>query len=71
MLEWLPRNLDEMVKEEFGFRRRGKIRSAADIVRIAMAYSVLDFSLRSSATWMVTHGLGDISDVAVLGRLRF
>ena len=35
VLAWLPRNLDEMAKEEFGFRRRGKIQSAADIVRIA------------------------------------
>jgi hypothetical protein len=70
VLAWLPPNLDEMAKEEFGFRRRGKIQTAADILRIAMAYSVLDFSLRSSATWMATHGLGDISDVAVLGRLR-
>lgn len=70
VLDWLPPGLDEMAKEEFGFRRRGEIRSAADVVRIAMAYGVLDFSLRSSATWMATHGLGDISDVAVLGRLR-
>ena len=35
VLDWLPPNLDEMAREEFGFRRRGKIRSAADVLRIA------------------------------------
>lgn len=70
VLAWLPPDLDELAKTEFGFRRRGAIRGAADLLRIAMTYAVLDFSLRSSATWMATHGLGDVSDVAVLGRLR-
>lgn len=70
VLAWLPGDLDDLARRTFGFRRRGQIRSAADLLRIAMAYAVLDFSLRSSATWMTTHGLGDISDVAVLGRLR-
>jgi len=70
VLSWLPPNLDAMAKDAFGFRRRGLIQAAADVLRLGLAYSVLDFSLRSSATWLVTHGLGDISDVAVLGRLR-
>lgn len=70
VLDFLPTNLDQLAKEEFGFKRRGGIRSAADVLRLCMAYGVLDFSLRSASAWMVTHGLGDISDVAVLGRLR-
>jgi hypothetical protein len=70
VLAWLPDNLDDLAKRTFGFRRRGKIQSAADLLRIAMAYAALDFSLRSVATWMATHGLGDVSDVAILGRLQ-
>jgi hypothetical protein len=70
VLDFLPTNLDQLAKEEFGFKRRGDIRSAADVLRICMAYAVLDFSLRSASAWMATHGLGEISDVAVLGRLR-
>lgn len=70
VLDLLPPGLDGMAKEEIQFRRRGGIQAASDVLRIGMAYSVLDFSLRSAAVWMVTHDLGDISDVAVLGRLR-
>lgn len=70
VLRWLPPNLDQMAKEEFGFRRRGSFQTAADVLRMALAYSVCDLSLRSTAAWLTTRGLGDISDVAVLGRLR-
>ncbi len=35
VLDLLPPDLGRMAKEEFGFRRRGAIRSAADVVRIA------------------------------------
>lgn len=67
---WLPRNLDELAAESQGFQRRRAIRTASDFVRVAMAYSVLDLSLRSVAAWCGEHRLGDLSDVAVLGRLR-
>lgn len=67
---WLPSNLDALAQETSGFRRRRGVRSALDLVRIALAYALLDLSLRSVSTWMATHGLGDVSDVAVLGRLR-
>jgi hypothetical protein len=37
---------------------------------LALAYSVLDLSLRSVAAWSAEQGIGRLSDVAVLGRLR-
>jgi hypothetical protein len=67
---WLPRNLDELAAESLGFQRRRALRSPSDFVRLAMAYGVLDLSLRSAATWCGEHRLGKLSDVAVLGRLR-
>lgn len=67
---WLPSNIDELAAKTAGFRRRRGVRSASDLVRVALAYAVLDLSLRSVATWMATHRLGEVSDVAVLGRLR-
>lgn len=67
---WLPRNLDELAAESLGFQRRRAIKSASDFVRVAMAYGVLDLSLRSVATWCGEHRLGELSDVAILGRLR-
>ena len=59
-----------MAVDTRGFRRRRAIRSAEDFVRVALAYGVLDLSLRSVAAWCGEQGLGDLSDVAVLGRLR-
>jgi len=70
VLDTLPDNLDEMAREEFGFHRRGQIQTGADVLRLCMAYGVLDLSLRSTAAWLASRRLGDISDVAVLGRLR-
>ena len=70
VLRWLPPDLDQMAKDEFGFRRRGSFKSAANLLRLALAYAVSDLSLRSTAAWLTTRGHGDISDVAVLGRLR-
>lgn len=70
VLDMLPDNLDEMAREQFGFHRRGQIQTGADVLRLCMAYGVLDLSLRSTAAWLRSRCLGDISDVAVLGRLR-
>lgn len=67
---WLPRDLDALAAQSLGFQRRRVIKSASDFVRVAMAYGVLDLSLRSVATWCGERQLGDLSDVAILGRLR-
>ena len=50
--------------------RRREIRNAADYLRLCMAYSVCDMSLRQTAAWATATGLADLSDVAVLKRLR-
>jgi hypothetical protein len=70
VVAWLPRNLDELAASSLGFQRRRAIKTPADFIRVAMAYSVLDLSLRSVAAWCSEHKIGELSDVAVLGRLR-
>ena len=50
-------------------RRRG-IRSAAALPRLALAYGPGGLSLRSAAAWAAVHGLADLSDTAVMKRLR-
>lgn len=70
VLAWLPEDLDDIAATSGALQRRRGIRSAADLLRVALAYSVQDLSLRSVAAWMSTHGLGEVSDVAVLQRLR-
>jgi hypothetical protein len=70
VVAWLPRNLDELAASSHGFQRRRAIKTPADFIRVAMAYSVLDLSLRAVAAWCSDHSIGELSDVAVLGRLR-
>jgi hypothetical protein len=39
-------------------------------LRIILAYAVCDWSLRLVGAWCVVMGIGDVSDVAILNRLR-
>ena len=50
-------------------RRRG-IRRAMDLLRIILAYAVRDWPLRLVGAWCVLIGIADVSDVAILNRLR-
>jgi hypothetical protein len=50
-------------------RRRG-IRRATDLLRIILAYAMCDWALRLVGAWCVLIGLADVSDVAILNRLR-
>src|SRR5918997_2190714 len=50
--------------------RRRAIRSAEMLLRLALAYGPGGLSLRSAATWAGVHGLADLSDTAVMKRLR-
>jgi hypothetical protein len=50
-------------------RRRG-IRSAATLLRLALAYGPGGLSLRAAAAWAGASGLADLSDTAVMKRLR-
>lgn len=51
-------------------RRRRDVRSAADLLRLALVYGYCDFSLRETAAWAASVGLADVSDVALLKRFR-
>ncbi|MBL8616084.1 MAG: hypothetical protein JNM72_10785, partial [Deltaproteobacteria bacterium] len=42
VVAWLPRNLDALAASSHGFQRRRAIKTPADFIRVAMAYSVLD-----------------------------
>ena len=51
-------------------KRRREVVSASDLLRICMAYGFCDMSLRQVAAWASATGLGQLSNVAVLKRLR-
>jgi len=70
VLSLLPKDLEASAVEKFAIRRRREVTSASDLLRLALAYSVCDLSLRQTAAWAQVSGLGRLSDVAVLKRLR-
>jgi len=70
VLSLMPPDLEESAATKLALRRRREIESAGDLLRLALAYGLGDFSLRQAAAWAQLQGLGRLSDVAVLKRLR-
>lgn len=50
--------------------RRREIKDAGDLLRLALAYGPCRMSLRRTAAWASIAGIAEMSDVAVLKRLR-
>ncbi len=50
--------------------RRREVRSALDLLRLILHYALSGLSLRLVAAWFCLLGLGNLSDVALLKRLR-
>src|SRR3989304_4137812 len=65
----LPRNFEERAFAKLAIRRRRNIATAEELLRLVLAYSVCDFSLRQLAAWAKVSGLAELSDVAALKRV--
>ena len=63
-------DLEASAKASGALIRRREIKSAEDLLRLALAYGPCGMSLRGVAAWAQTVGLGELSDVAALNRLR-
>lgn len=72
VLSFLPQDLDleESARETGALVRRREITSAESLLRLAMVYGYCGFSLRQTAAWAQTADVAQLSDVAVLKRLR-
>lgn len=70
VLSLLPEDLEESAIAKLAIARYRQVQSASDLLRICLAYGVCDLSLRQTAAWASTIGLGELSNVAVLKRLR-
>lgn len=70
LLTMLPSDLERRACATGALRRRREVKSAADLVRLAFVYGLCDFSLRATASWAQERGLANLSDVAVLKRLK-
>ena len=63
-------DLDMLAREHGALVRRRQIKSGRDLLHLALAYSGGTLSLRGTAAWAEVSGLAQLSDVAVLERLR-
>lgn len=70
VLSLVPVDLEATARAEKAFQRRREVRSADDLLRLVLAYALCDWSLRLTGVWARLIGLGRLSDVAVLKRLR-
>jgi Transposase DDE domain len=62
--------LHASARETKALVRRREISNAVDLLRLILAYCLGEMGLRSTAAWAASIGLADISNVALLNRLR-
>ena len=62
--------IDKLARQTKAFRRGRGIATAVDLLRLVLSYCLGDRGLRSTAAWASAVGLADVSNVAVLYRLR-
>jgi hypothetical protein len=70
VLSLMPKNLESLCVSKLAMTRKREITDAKDYLRLCLAYSICDMSLRQTAAWASAIGLAELSDVAVLKRLR-
>lgn len=63
-------DLDTSAREHGALVRRRGVRSAADLLQLALLYGPGGMSLRSTASFAVEAGIADVCDVSLLDRLR-
>lgn len=70
LLHFLPHGWQDAAWTCGAITRLRVIQSAETLLRIILAYAWNDWSLRTTAAWASRIGLADLSDVAILKRLR-
>ena len=65
-----PETLKATARETNAFVRGRKIKTAVDLLRLVLAYCLGERGLRLTTAWAASIGLVDISNVALLQRLR-
>jgi hypothetical protein len=70
LLTWLPQDFEVTARTTGAFRRRRGVDSPATLLRLALAYAADRSSLRTVAARAGVQGQAQLSDVALLKRLR-
>ena len=65
-----PETLNATARETRAFVRPREISNAVDLLRLILAYCLGERGLRLTAAWATSVGLADVSNVALLYRLR-
>ena len=63
-------DLEKTLRQSGALLRRRAIQSAETLLRLVLVYSLCGLSLRATAAWAQAQGLANLSDVALLKRLR-
>jgi hypothetical protein len=63
-------DLEKGARDHGAIKRVRKIKTAAQLLRLVLAYAVSGFSLRTTVAWAQDAGQVSFSDVALLNRLR-
>lgn len=69
LCQYLPSNLSELAKASGAVERWRNLKNGEELLRIILAYSMEDLSLRSTAAWS-TQTARELKDTSVLHRLR-
>ena len=70
ILSWLPKDVDEKMRETGAFTRSRKIKKPTDLLRIALAYPVLRKSLPDLSRWAAEKGIADVSFISIWERMQ-
>lgn len=63
-------SIEASARKSGAFRRARAVGCATDLLRLVLAYSLGGMGLRSTSAWAASVGLADLSNVALLKRLR-
>lgn len=69
VLAILPSDVDETAAAMGALQRRRQIKSAGDLLRVALHYALCDLSLAQTAVWASMAGIAQLSAVALYKRL--
>ena len=70
VLGFLPKDFVRSAWAQEALLRRRQVGSASDLLRLALGYALCDWSLATTAAAAERMGMGRLSDVALLKRLR-
>ena len=70
LLTWLPEGIEEKMRDTGAFTRSRKIKQPTDLLRIVLAYPVLNKSLPNLSRWASEKGIADLSFISIWERMQ-